>query len=98
MSSPEQFIRCHGRVRQPLKTTIVGDLSIFSHGPPPGATRQVYNLRSQLRELQHRCENEASFAKADSVESNGMDKAALWLVVEANSAPGHQLNVEELCV
>ena len=58
--------------------------------------RQVYTLRSQLRELQYRCENEASSAIADTIESNGIDvTAALWLVVEANSAPGRQLNVEE---
>eukprot|EP00434_Breviolum_minutum_P013742 symbB.v1.2.012119.t1/scaffold830.1/size159233/12 len=47
---------------------------------------QVYTLRSQLRELQYRCENEASSAIADTIESNGIDvTAALWLVVEANS-------------
>ena len=79
----------------------MGDLSILSHGRHGGQEtphRQVYTLRSQLRELQYRCENEASSAIADSIESNGIDvTAALWLVVEANSATGHQLNVEELC-
>lgn len=101
MSGPEQFTRRKGHVRQPSKNDHwMGDLSILSHGRHGGQEtphRQVYTLRSQLRELQYRCENEASSAIADSIESNGIDvTAALWLVVEANSATGHQLNVEEL--